>query len=265
MAALRGVPSMALRGKTSVSPKANLLRGIYGKLNPAFVRMAGEQARVSLNPAAAEREAAKMEQSLWDLVSMQLGRTDLPVVRVGETAPAGAHWLVEPLASRRNALYARGPLSVAIAYIEKDGTCPIGAVYLPLENICMVAEATLGASAPERLRCGNRVELEHALALLPWKTADVIGLKLLEKLDAESIHTRKSGNTLADVIDVASGRADLAIATRVTRLEALLANLIMAESGGFASDLKGKPLGPDSDTLVVANPKLHAKAVKLLA
>lgn len=261
---MRGVLNMALRGKTSVSPKANLLRGLYGKLNPAFVRMAGEQARVCLNHATAEREAAKMEQGLWDLISVQLGRTDVPVVRVGEEAPAGAHWLVEPLASRRNAMYARSPLSVAVAYIEKDGTCPIGAVYLPLEDICMVAEATLGASGPERLRCGTRLELEHALALLPWKTADVISLKLLEKLDAESIHTRKTGNTLADVIDVARGRADVAIATRVTRLEALLANLIMAESGGFASDLKGKPLGPDSETLVVGNPKLHAKMVKVL-
>lgn len=256
---------MAIRGRTSVSPKANLLRGIYGKLNPAFIRMAGEQARVRVNPATAEAEAAKMEASILALLEKELGRTDAPVVKVTETAPAGAHWLVEPLASRRNAIYARSPLSTSVAFIEKDGTCPIGAVYLPLDNVCMVAEATLGASAPERLRCGNRVELNDTLALLPWKTADVISLKLLEKLDAENIHTRKTGNTLADVIDVAGGRADLAIATRVTRLEALLANLIMAESGGFASDLSGKPLGPDSTTLLVANPKIHNKALKVLS
>ena len=114
------------------------------------------------------------------------------------------------------------------------------------------------------VRCGNRIELDDTLAMVPWKTVDVVEMGLLKALDDANIHTRKSGNTMADILDVASGKADMAIATRVTRLEALLTNLIMAESAGFASDMKGKALGPASTTLIAANPKLHSKVVALL-
>ncbi|MBI1308962.1 MAG: hypothetical protein GC129_03750 [Proteobacteria bacterium] len=247
------------------SPKANLLRGIYGKLAPKAKRLLGEMARVRGNATTAEREFDKAETAIAALLNELLERTGLPVVREGDAAPAGEHWLVSGLVSRRNVLYARDPVSVSVAYVAKDGTCPVGAVFLPLQDVCILAEEGLGVSGEGlgRLRVGQRGELKDTLALLPWKTADA--LEPMRKLDDHTVHTRKTGSTLADVVEVAMARADMAVATRLTRLEALLANLIMAESGGFASDIAGKPLGPQSTTLVAANPKLHAKVVDLLS
>ena len=251
---------------TPVNPKRTLILKVFGKAGGAFRRHMGEMSRARVSASGAERELVKVTQNLETVLKEALGATGMPVVTAEAPAPDVAHWLIAPLVSPRNALYARHEVCMAVAYIEKDGTCPIGAVMLPNDDQCVVAEAGLGASAEGlgRLRCANRTELAHTLCMVPWKTVDVVALNLLKILDDAGIHTRKSGNTLLDVIDVAVGRADIAMATRVTRLEALLANLILAESAGFASDLNGKPLGPQSDTLLVANPKLHALAVREL-
>ena len=252
---------------TAPNPKRTHLLKVFGKVSGVFRRHAGELSRARVNAAGAEKELAKANSNLWSVLKEHLGVSGLPVVTVEDAVPAGAHWLVAPLVSQRNALYAREPICTLVAFIEKDGTCPIGAIMMPMEDICVLAETGLGASAEGlgRLRCGNRLELNDTLALLPWKTADVVKLDLLAKLDSENVHTRKTGNTMVDVLDVACGKADIAIATRVNRLESLLTNLIMAESAGFASDIKGKALGPTSETMIVANPKLHAQVVKKLA
>lgn len=252
--------------KTAANPKRTVLLKVFGKVSGIFRRHMGELSRTRGSASAASAELAKATANIESVLREHLAATGLPVITTGQPAPTGAHWLVEPLTGQRNALYAREPVSTLVAYIEKDGTCPLGAIMMPMEDVCMLVETGLGASAEGfgRLRCASRLELEDTLALVPWKTTDVVEMDLLKTLDKQGIHTRKTGNTMADVMDVASGKADIAIATRVTKIEALLANLILAESAGFASDVKGKPLGPDSTTLVAANPKLHGKVVKLL-
>jgi len=253
--------------KTAANPKRTVLLKTFGKVGGIFRRHMGELSRTRLSASSAAAELVKATDGIEAVLREHLGATALPVVTVEEKVPAGAHWLIAPLVSQRNALYAREPVCALVAYIDKDGTCPLGCIMMPNEDVCMLVETGLGASAEGfgRLRCANRLELNDTLAMVPWKTVDVVEMNLLAKLDAENIHTRKTGNTMADLLDVAMGRADMAIATRVTRLEALLGNLIMAESAGFASDIKGKALGPDSTTMVCANPKLHTKIVKLLA
>ncbi|RYG61157.1 MAG: hypothetical protein EON60_04585 [Alphaproteobacteria bacterium] len=252
---------------TATSAKRSHLLKVFGKVSGAFRRHLGELSRTRMNATSAERELGKANIDIERVLTENLAATGLPVVGVDAPIPAGAHWLIVPLASQRNALYARDGVCSAVVFVDKDGTCPIGAIFFPLEDMCMIAEATHGVIAEPigRLRCANRLELNDTLAMLPWKTVDVVEMGLLKMLDGENIHTRKSGNTLSDLFDVACGRADFAIATRVNRLESYMANLVMAESAGFASDLKGKPLGPTSTTLIAANPKLHAKVVKLLA
>jgi fructose-1,6-bisphosphatase/inositol monophosphatase family enzyme len=252
---------------TATSAKRSHLLKVYGKVSGAFRRHMGELTRTRMSPTAAQGQFDKAVADLDRVLRENLGATGLPVVTVEQPAPAGAHWVVAPMVSHRNALYGRDEaVCTLVAFIEKDGTCPIGAIMMPMQDICVLAEAGMGAVSEGlgRMRCASRLELNDTLALLPWKTVDVVEFDLMRKLDGENIHTRKSGNTMVDVLDVACGRADMAIATRVNRLEALLTNLVMAERAGFASDMKGKPLGPDSTTMVIANPKLHAKVVGLL-
>ncbi|NBV54452.1 MAG: hypothetical protein EBR79_01915 [Proteobacteria bacterium] len=254
----------------AANPKANLLRGIATKLHPVMHRIVADIARATVNNTSAQREAANAQKGLAMLLRGKLEATGLPVLLAEDPAPAEApnntnngHWRIV-LPAPRNLLYARQPLTLAVAFIAPNGTCPIGAIYQPMEDITIIAETGQGATCEShRLRCANRTTLADALALLPFSTPDVAEHKLIEKTTTANLHTRKSGSTLADVADIALARADLAFATRLSTTESLLANLLLAESGAFASDFAGKPLGPHSTTLVAANPKLHPQALKL--
>lgn len=248
----------------SPNPKRVVVQKTFDKVASLFRRQMAELARSAVSPSAAQRDATKAIATIETSLKNILAVTNLPVVGVDEDTPAGAHWLVVPMGSPRNAMYARLPLVCAVMFVDKDGTCPIGAIMDPTYDVCALAEAGLGMMAPDRLRCATRIDLDGTLAMLPWKTVDVVETDLLKTLENAGVHTRKSGCTLSDIVDVAAGRADMAIATRLTRAEALLANLMMAECGGFASDLAGKPLGPASTGMVIANPKLHGKVVSLL-
>lgn len=245
------------------NPKAALIRKTCQALVATFRRAHADAGRALANPTATLAIRDNLEASLAQLIKAELGKSGLPVVSPAEAVPAGAHWLVQPLDGRRNFLHGRLPVSVNIAYVLEDGRCPLGAVYFPVEDVLAIAEMGTGASGPERLRTGGRTTLSDALLLLPLKTADMKPLfPLLEQADEQALHTRKTGHTLFDVIDVAAGRADALVATRLNRLEVLLAGLILSEAGAKASDMAGQPLTASSTTLLAANLKLHPVLVE---
>ncbi len=254
--------------ESTTNPKLNTFRLLSGKLAATARRYFGEIARAQPSPASALTLRDDMERSLKQLIQTDLARSNLPVVTPADAIPQGPHWLIEPLGGRRNALHGRLPVSCAYAYVEADGNCKVGGVYFPLEDVMVVAEAGSGSSGADntqgRVRTAGRAELADGMVLLPWSTADVIALNLLEKAEQVPMHTRKTGHTLFDVIDVAAGRADAVVATRLNRLEALLAGLILGGSNAAATDIKGKPLTAESTTLAAANLKLHGKLLKLL-
>lgn len=254
--------------KGSASPKLTVFRMLSGKLAATARRYFGEIARAQPSPTSALTLRDDMERSLLQIIQADLARSNLPVVTSADPVPTGPYWLIEPLGGRRNALHARLPVSCAYAFVEGNGDCNVGGVYFPLEDVMVVAEAGAGSSGSNdtkgRFRTAGRIELTDGMLLLPWSTADVLSLKLLEKAESMSMHTRKTGHALFDVIDVAAGRADAVVATRLTRIEALLARLILGESNAAVSDLKGQPITAQSTSLVAANVKLHGKLLKLL-
>lgn len=245
------------------NPKANLIRSVARSVAPTFRRYYGEVGRALVNPNSAKEVANEALHSLTIQFKSELAKTALPVVTCDEPVPAGAHWLVAPISRMINFTHGRLPVCCAMAHVDENGECAIGAVYFPIEDVLVLAEKGLGSIGPDRLRANTRDKLDDALLCLPFKTADVISMDIVRKCEADgrSIHTRKTGDTFFDVIDVAAGRADVVVATRLTRLEALVAKLILAESGAAATDLKGKPLTGASDTLLATPLKLHAAAL----
>jgi fructose-1,6-bisphosphatase/inositol monophosphatase family enzyme len=248
----------------STNPKATLIRNTGKALAATFRRAFGEAGRTLVNPAATLEVRNGLEATLGGIIVSELTKTGLPVVTPTDPIPEGAHWLYEALGGRRNFLHGRLPVSVQMAYVDETGTCPIGAVYFPVEDVLAIAEKGTGASGPERLRTGGRKELTDAMLLLPWNSGDCAKLRLMELADTHTLHTRKTGHTLFDAIDVAAGRADLLVATRLNRLEALLAPLILAESGAMATEIGGAPLTGQSTTLIAGNLKIQPELVKLL-
>jgi fructose-1,6-bisphosphatase/inositol monophosphatase family enzyme len=254
------------KGTVTVNPKLAVMRKVCAKEAPLMRRALGEMGRVQMNPVHAARmfddTRAKMVAEIREL----LEPTGLPVVIDGEITPAPlpeACWLIEPICGKRNFLHGRAPVGMVLACIE-NGEVVAGGVYWPQDDLLVYALPGLGVMGPERLRVAGRADARDSLLMLPAKTVDVINLKLLEKGEQLGLHTRKSGTSLFDVIEVAAGRADAAIATRLTPLEALLAKLFMAESAGMVTDFTGAALSVSSSGLVASNLKLHAAYLALV-
>ncbi|HEX2859705.1 MAG TPA: inositol monophosphatase family protein [Alphaproteobacteria bacterium] len=252
------------KGTITVNPKLALMRKLCAKVAPAFRRQFGEMARIQANPVHGPKLFDDTRNGIISILKEELSATGTPLVIDAEkvTLPETC-WLIEPLAGRRNFLHARQPVSVHFAYIE-NGSVLMGGVFFPAEDLLVHVAPGAGVMGPDRLRVAGRADVAHTMAMLPWKTADVVAMKLMEKLDAVEAHTRKTGHTLFDVIEVAAGRADVSIATRTTPLEALLANLLLAESAGVATDMQGAPLSTESTGIVAGNLKTQAKFLDLI-
>ncbi|MFZ2587880.1 MAG: inositol monophosphatase family protein [Alphaproteobacteria bacterium] len=248
----------------STNPKATLIRNTCKALSATFRRAFGEASRTLVNPSATVAIRDGLVVSLQQLIKAELSKSNIPVVTPTDSVPEGAHWLVEPLGGRRNFAHGRLPVTVDFAFIMDDGTCPLGAVYFPQEDVLVLAERGTGAKGPDRFRASGRTALHDALLLLPMSTIDTCNLKLMEMGETLTLHTRKTGHPLFDAIDVASGRADIMVGTRLNRLEVLLAELILSESAAKATQLDGKPLTPASTTLLAANLKLHPLIIEAL-
>lgn len=248
----------------STNPKATLIRNTGKALAATFRRAFGEAGRTLVNPTATVAVREGLEATLGGIIVSELEKSGLPIITPDAPTPEGAHWLYEALGGRRNFLHGRLPVSVQMAYVDETGACSIGAVYFPIEDVMAIAEKGTGASGPERLRTGGRKDLADALVLMPWNSGDCAKLKLLELADEHKLHTRKTGHTLFDAIDVAAGRADLMVATRLNRLEALLAPLILSEAGATATEIGGAPVTAQSTTLVAGNLKVQPELLALL-
>lgn len=283
---------LASAKSVAVNPKLNVIRGVSAKLSATFRRYFGEMGRVQVNPAVIENFVAEAEASVRSVMVNELGKTGLPLSvfshgtegvwppaprepKEGEEArPLTQFWAIQPLAGRRNFMHGRLPVGTIMAHVKvaEDGTCAVSTagVYFPIEDVLVIAEAgagsqeTGGQNAPGRLRTAGRKELKDALLLLPWSSADAARLSLMGIAADHGLHTRKTGHTLFDVIDVAGGRADLAVLTQLSPMELQVAELLMKEAGGVLVGLNGKPAAAGTADAIIGNATLVAEFVKTL-
>jgi myo-inositol-1(or 4)-monophosphatase len=251
------------------NPHINHISKLCRELEVDIRRAFEDAQRLQVTPAQAEELLAATQDNLSRRLKSALGPET--ILYTGAFAEDEAltydhnftGWLARPISHPRNFLHGRDPVSCLFAYI-KSGYLQAGTAWFPMQDRMVAAAPGDGVAGPTRLRVAARTTLQDTLLLLPVKTEATLNLRLLEKSAGKNMHTRKSGNPVADAIDVAGGQADIAIATDLYPLEALLIDLFVREAGGFVSDLSGKPVTPETTDLVSANSKLHGLALKLL-
>ncbi|MFZ2620515.1 MAG: inositol monophosphatase family protein [Alphaproteobacteria bacterium] len=245
------------------TPHLNVITKAIAKLAIEGRRGVEDLRRSLVEPARAVERATALSAKLAEIIKDDLqGNVYFPD-KHASLLPEVSGWVITPISGLRNLQYGRNDVATLFGFM-RQGQLVAGAAWFPaLDSTVMVAVGE-GASESSRLRVNNRVELKESLLLLPWATSDILAHKLLEKAEAHGLHTRKSGLLLRDVADVAGGRADALVATRVTPLEAVLADAIIREAGGFVTDMQGQPVTLATTTLVAANSKLHGKVLKAL-
>ncbi len=243
----------------SVNPKLTMIRKVLAKCRPVLLRGVGVQAKVQVNPMAAEAELVKLDAQLTSVIQGLLAVGGLPVRHHDEPLPQ-AGWVYQPLTGLRNAKHGNPCSGPALGYVQDGKMAAVGVLLTDYADSVLAAagEGTMDDAAG-RLRVSARA-LNDAVVQLPMSSIDTATLRLMEHGDTVPFHTRKTGNALADALKVAAGSADGAIATRLTMFERLAIELLVKEAGGTAKVLHTTA----GDVMLTGNVKLVAELTAVL-
>jgi myo-inositol-1(or 4)-monophosphatase len=176
-------------------------------------------------------------------------------------------WYVDPLDGTTNFLKGRRRWASSVGFCDADDVMRAGAIRLPLWSETYTATAGGGAACNGTPTSANRTsELAEALVLIGALGLDrELERRSLALLGARALSLRVTGSTVADLVDLAVGRADVFWATSPGRWDLAAGLLIASEAGVVATDLEGRPVVATAPTVVAAVPEVHAEVLRIVA
>lgn len=172
-------------------------------------------------------------------------------------------WVIDPIDGTYN--YARGRKYSAVSVgLVHQGVILAGAVYNPFTGDFFLAQKGQGAWLNDtRVYCAKtRTTAEAAFITDSYKTADGIRRNigiLFEIQDLTKLIV--AGSAVLALCEVACGRVDVYLHTRLKPWDCAAGFLIAQEAGARVTDLKGEEIDIYSREALVANPKLHAQCL----
>jgi myo-inositol-1(or 4)-monophosphatase len=183
-------------------------------------------------------------------------------------------WVVDPLDGTTNFLHGIPHWAISIGLEKRfsDGGSELAAavVYSPVNNEMFWAEKGVGAYLNDkRLRVSARRELKDAVFAtgIPFAAASgtsrLAFARTMSVLMPQVAGIRRFGSAALDLAWTAAGRYDGYWEVGIKPWDIAAGMLIVREAGGYATDSEGKDLV--ADTIVAANPHLHAKLLEVVA
>lgn len=179
-------------------------------------------------------------------------------------------WVVDPLDGTTSYVHGFPCYSVAVALV-REGQPVVGAVYNAALGEMFSAAVGLGAT-----RDGSPIACTHARtvrdALLvtgfPYDRGAPLDkqLAVLGAFLRAPVHgMRRDGSAAVDCTHVASGRADGFWEYALKPWDMAAGVVICREAGAATSDVDGRQWNSRSESIVVANPSLHAEMIEVIA
>jgi myo-inositol-1(or 4)-monophosphatase len=183
-------------------------------------------------------------------------------------------WVVDPLDGTTNFLHGIPHWAISIGLEKRlpEGGSELAAavVYSPVNNEMFWAEKGVGAYLNDkRLRVSARRELKDAVFAtgIPFAAASgasrLAFSRTMSVLMPQVAGIRRFGSAALDLAWTAAGRYDGYWEVGIKPWDIAAGMLIVREAGGYATDSEGKDLV--ADTIVAANPHLHAKLLEVVA
>ncbi len=204
----------------------------------------------------ADRES---ERLVRDLIA-EAFPGDVVVGEEGEQPPEGElagrrRWYVDPLDGTTNFTKGQPRFAVAVACADAEGRLIAAAVRRPIEGETLAATAGGGAHLDGRRLQVQDVDPSEAMALL----GPLGGLvQVVPSIARTTLVLRITGSTVADLADVACGRAELYLGTDQGRWDVAAGTLLAREAGAVTTDLAGTPLAGVAPGVLVGTPRAHA-------
>ena len=176
-------------------------------------------------------------------------------------------WVIDPLDGTHNFIYGIPLFSVSIALAHKDSVI-LGVIYFPMTNDLYVAEKGKGAFLNgKKITVSKRNFKEQNVMIYDAHFGagnKDFKLKIFDKLIDYVSKTRVFGCATLDLVYVASGIVDLGILIKAKPWDFAAGALIVEESGGKVTDMKGNKWTINTENLVASNNKFHEKIIEIL-
>ncbi|NIA70510.1 inositol monophosphatase [Pelagibius litoralis] len=181
---------------------------------------------------------------------------------------SGRRWVVDPLDGTTNFLHGLPHFSISIA-LEERGEIIAGLVYDPIKNDLFHAERGIGAfHNGRRMRVSARSRLGDCVI---GTGAPFLGHgdrpRFLGEVDAITEKTagiRRWGSAALDLAYIAAGRFDGFWEWGLSRWDVAAGIILVREAGGYVSEVNGKPINPESPSILASNNNIHSDIMKLL-
>ena len=189
---------------------------------------------------------------------------------VEKHAVTGQHrWVVDPLDGTINYVHGLPFYGVSVA-LERDGQLIAGAVYNPTVEECFAAESGSGAflngSPLTASSCEQLDEALVAVSLAPNVPPNSRDVRNFLGVLHSCRSIRRQGSAALNLCFVAAGRMDAYVAGSLKPWDTAAGALLIQESGGVITSMKGAAFDPWNPELVAAaTPALHTAMLEIVA
>ena len=172
-------------------------------------------------------------------------------------------WVIDPLDGTHNFLHEIPIFGTSIALEYKDEIV-LGVLNFPLLRQTAFAEKGKGAFLNgKRIKVSDKKNIKHSFIAIEFT---YIGRKekidFLEGLVHEPHDARAFGSAIYSLLLVACGKSDAYIIFSTNEWDIAAGFLIVDESGGKITDLKGRKYNLHQDKFIISNGKLHNEILK---
>ncbi|MBE6467612.1 MAG: inositol monophosphatase [Alphaproteobacteria bacterium] len=248
-----------------ISTNLNMLITVAKKVSGGLARDFNELEKLQTSiKGHTEFTKAAVERTLKNLrTELQKSRPQMPVITIGEKAPAGAYYLVSVLDGELNFVHGIPHFAVNIAEVV-DSQVVSCVIYNPATSDMYFAEKGNGAFKEgyrnhERLRVSARKDLPQALISADDSYAQKVA------------GTRRFGAISLDLANLAAGKLDGVISMSNDSASIAAGILLVKEAGGqvFAKEQKDirtadLPLVLASGNIIASNAELGKKLFELV-
>jgi len=184
-------------------------------------------------------------------------------------APASARtWIIDPLDGTTNFAHGFPFFSVSIA-LQLAREPVLGVVYIPSSRELFEASRGRGAFLNKRpIRVSATAGIGDALlgTGFPYYVHEQAErlLSLFEKMIVTAQGVRRPGAASIDLAYVAAGRLDGFWEEGLKPWDTAAGLVLVEEAGGVLSTFRGDPYSPYDNTILAANPAIHAEMLRIL-
>ena len=174
-------------------------------------------------------------------------------------------WIMDPLDGTHNFLRGIPIFGTSIALKHKNEIV-LGAIYMPVLGIRMVAEKGKGAYANgKKLEVSKNRELEHSFLLFEFAvTHRKKKLAVFERMIEKRFDLRNFGAAVYHLYLVASGQSEAYIIYHTNEWDVAAGLLMITEAGGKYTGIDSKAADSTTGHYIASNGKIHSKLAEFL-